>query len=112
MSDSSSYSELFKGKFIDARYIILKLIDYGSYGSVWVSYDIKDLLYCAIKITKEGEYAVGKKEAQIYKKISECKSDYLMNIKRNFDFINDENDVKHHCSVMEIMGCSLYKLIR
>ena len=29
MSDSSSYSELFKGKFIDAKYIILKLIDYG-----------------------------------------------------------------------------------
>lgn len=115
MSDSSEYSDLdnyfgLRGKFLNNKYIILKLIDHGAYGSVWISYDITTSIHYAIKITKKHEYSVGKKESKIYKKINQCKSNYLMNIKDSFDFEND--GVKHYCFVMELMGCSLYKLLK
>ena len=52
------------------RYILIKRLDYGSYASVWIAYDIIDKLYYAIKIHNRESYDIGKRETYIYEKIT------------------------------------------
>lgn len=98
-----------KNEIFDNRYILLKKMGYGSYASVWISYDVIDKKYYAIKINNRDDYDVAIKETNTYNAIKICKSQYIMNIIRTFDHINDG---KHHCVVMELMACSMYDILK
>jgi serine/threonine-protein kinase SRPK3 len=71
---------------------------------------LNDLKYYAIKIHNREDYKTGIKETNIYNKLKAYKSKHLMTILRTFDHATD--DGVHHCCIMDLMACSLYKLIK
>lgn len=103
---------------LDSRYLILRKIDYGSYASVWTSYDLIDKKYYAIKITNREDYKHGCRESKVYEKLAKLKSNYILTCVRSFDHINDEDideddDANiHHCCVLELQSYSIYELLR
>jgi serine/threonine protein kinase len=99
-------------KIMKDRYIIIRCLGKGSFASVWLAYDVTDMTFYAIKISGDDEedYESCKKESEIYNKIREYKCKYLMNSIRSFDI--KEDDIHHHCIVMELMGESLYSYIK
>jgi len=97
-------------QIIHDRYIILKKIGFGSFASVWMTYDTIDNKYYAIKISNIEDYKIGIKETSIYNKIKKFNCPYLMTIVRSFDYKVDNE--KHHCTIMELMGGSLYNYIK
>lgn len=92
------------------RYIILKKIGFGSYATVWLSFDVVLMNYNAIKISNPEDYKTCLKETNVYKKIKEYDSNFLMNIETFFDYKRD--DELYHCEIMNLMGNSLYKHIK
>ena len=110
-SDSDDDQSInWEGKLFDNRYIILKKVSYGNYASVWITYDLHELKYYAIKIHNKNDYDAGVSESEIYNKLKPCKSKHLMTIVRSFD--HETDDGVHHCCIMDLMACSLYKLLK
>lgn len=111
-SDSSSEEEEenWEYQILNNRYIIIKKIGHGSYASVWMTYDIVDSNYYAIKISNKEDYKTCFKEAQMYEIIKKYNCPYLMNIKCTFNYT--VNDTVYHCKVMELMGESIYDYIK
>ena len=115
------------------QYIVVKQLGYGSYASVWLSYDAINKKYVAIKINNKLDYTVAKKESENYLFIKKLNNKYLMDIIDSFDYVEDdvtietrstisedtgdsdtdnsEND-KHHCIVLELMACSIYDVLK
>jgi serine/threonine protein kinase len=103
-----------KFKIID-KYIALHRINYGSYASVWLSYDCDDKKYCVLKIHNREDYKNGKRESRVYDNLASLDCPYIMKQTRNFDYVtspNDDGENIHHCCEMEIMACSLFKLLK
>ena len=102
-----------KYKVLDNRYIIIHRLGYGSYASVWLAYDVNDIdKWVAIKIHNREDYQHGLKETKIYQNINSLKSNRLMTLIRNFDYVSDKDDEIHHCCVMDLLGNSLFGLLK
>jgi len=104
-------------KVFEKRYILIKRLDYGSYASVWMTYDYIDMKYYALKIGNRGDYNASVRESAVYEEIKKLSSQHLMKIVRTFDHIstdddNDNDKNKHHCCVLDLMACSMYKLLK
>ena len=92
------------------KYTVDKILGDGSYSSVWqVSLNKKKY---AIKITKsdKSDEEIGQNEIKILKKIG--KHPYIINMEDSFIFKNGNNNAKHLCMVVDIMGCDLHILKR
>jgi serine/threonine-protein kinase SRPK3 len=119
-SDSSDYADEdlgdeYYGMILDNRYIILHKIGLGGFASVWLSYYINDpkkQYYYAIKIQNPKYYSEAKSEVDTYLKISNIKSEYLINMIEYFKFKPLQSKKYAICMVFELMACSLYQLIR
>ena len=126
-------------KFVDDRYVILYQLGKGAQASVWLTYDMNDCKYYAIKIgfTSENIYDMCVRESSSYDKFAKigCTSSHLINIVRSFDYENSASNLSNnsgsctntsntdadisasssahvnHCIVMELMGYSLYDYI-
>jgi serine/threonine-protein kinase SRPK3 len=119
-SESSDYADEdlgdeYYGMILDNRYIILHKIGLGGFASVWLTYymnDPKKQYYYAIKIQNPEYYSEGKIEVDTYLKISNIKSEYLINMIEHFKFKPLQSKKYAICMVFELMACSLYQLIR
>lgn len=119
-SESSDYADEdlgneYYGMILDNRYILLQKIGLGGYASVWLSYyidDPKKQYYYAIKIQNPEYYNEGNLEVETFLKISNIKSEYLMNMFEHFKFKPLNSKKYAICMVFELMACSLYQLIR
>ena len=92
------------------KYTVNKILGEGSYSSVWeISSNEKKY---AIKITKadKSDEEIGHNEIKILKKLG--KSPYIINMEDSFVFKNSNNNNKHLCMVVDIMGCDLHILKR
>jgi len=113
MSNSSGesiddYSE-FKGTFIN-DYFIIDNIGKGAYGTIWVCYSKKQQEFKAIKICPiiyDIEEEVAYKEIQI---IESLKIPQIIQIYDYFKYTRNDDDFI--CIVMQLLGCSLYDLIK
>jgi serine/threonine protein kinase len=113
--DYSKNGDEFVGDVINNQYMLLYKIGWGSFSSVWLTYDIIDDKFYALKIQTPDDYDEGIKELKIYDMISKiCKNnkevDTLMTIKHNFIF--EKNDDKYVCMLMDLMAGSLYDVIK
>jgi len=97
------------GKIMLDRYVMIKRLDYGSYASVWITYDISDKKYYAIKIHNREDYETGKRETYVYTKLKQYESKHIMTQERNFDF--EEGGI-FHCTIMNLMSTSLHKFTK
>lgn len=119
-SESSDYADEdlgdeYYGMILDNRYIILHKIGLGGYASVWLTYYINDpkkQYYYALKIQNPEYYSEAKIEVDTYLKISNIKSEYLINMIEHFKFKPLQSKKYAICMVFELMACSLYQLIR
>ena len=113
--DYSKNGDEFKGDIINNQYMLLYKIGWGSFSSVWLTYDILDNKFYALKIQTPDDYDEGIKELKIYEMIQKiCKNnksiDSLMTLKHNFIF--EKDDDKYVCMVMDLMAGSLYDVIK
>lgn len=92
------------------KYIILKKIGTGGFASVWLTYDMLDLKYYAIKISNDQMYNICMEETKIYEMIKKYECKHLIEIVTSFNLKND-NEI-YHCNVMELMGQSTYDYIK
>lgn len=118
-SDSSSDSSIdWTNKVFERRYILIKKLDHGSYASVWMAYDAIDTKYYALKIGNREDYKASVRESSVYEALKNINCQHLMKLVRTFDHMsdddneNDETKNKHHCCVLDLMACSMYKLLK
>lgn len=108
------------GKVMNDKYVLIKKIGFGSYATVWLSYDLVKHQYVAIKISNRRDILTAINEVINYKTIEELKSKYLIKPIEIFEHENnfyDDDEVsiehnKHHCIVMELLGSSLYGILK
>ena len=116
-SNSSSYDktlgEEFALSFLNDTYILIDKIGIGSFSSVWLALNIKNLNLYAIKILSIDEYDSGIKEIKILNEISLNKCKYLSVIIEHFEVPNPiiENSI-NLCIVMDLYIGSVYQLLK
>lgn len=98
------------GDIFNNRYIMISKLGHGSFSSVWLSYDHTQNKYVAIKIFNSCDYDDGKKELAIYDEVKKLNIINTMTYIDSFEH-KDEDDI-YLCMVMNLMGCSVYNLIR
>ena len=113
--DYSKNGDEFIGDVINNQYMLLHKIGWGSFSSVWLTYDILDDKFYALKIQTPDDYDEGIKELKIYDMIQNiCKNNKevntLMTLKLNFIFEKDGD--KYVCMLMDLMAGSLYDVIK
>ena len=113
--DYSTNGDEFKNDVINNQYMLLYKIGYGSFSSVWLTYNIEDDKFYAMKIQTPDDYEEGLEELKIYEMISKiCKQNKnlktLMTLK--YSFILEKGKDKYVCMVMELMAGSLYDVIK
>lgn len=116
MSDYSHDKEQYfnwNGKIIQNKYIFIKKLGHGAFASVWLTFDIINKKLFAVKIHNINDYDYGVKEYLLYKKFNDLNIPHILNPIDTFDInIQENSNEKHYCIVMELMGCSLYTIIK
>ena len=96
------------------NYNIITELGSGSYSRVWLGFCIKDGKYYAIKVQNPDDYAEGKDEVKMLKKIPQS----AKHINRLVDYfieerlVDDEEPMKFMCSVYELCCGNLDVLAR
>jgi len=109
MSSSSGSTEHadYKYKIINNRFIVISEIGSGSYGCVWLTYDIVVKKYFAIKI-HPCEYIKHGKRETLVNEIVKNKCPYFVEQMTTFDCVIDDDEC--YCCVMELMSYSMYEI--
>jgi hypothetical protein len=110
--DYSQNGDELIGEVINNKFFLLYKIGYGSFSSVWLTYDISDDKFYAMKIQTPNDYDEGIQELKIYDMIQKiCKeNESLMTIKQYFIMVKDEK--KYVCMLMDLMAGTLYDVIK
>jgi serine/threonine protein kinase len=110
--DYSQNGDELIGEVINNKFFLLYKIGYGSFSSVWLTYDISDDNFYAMKIQTPNDYDEGIQELKIYDMIQKiCKeNESLMTIKQYFIMVKDEK--KYVCMLMDLMAGTLYDVIK
>jgi serine/threonine protein kinase len=110
--DYSQNGDELIGEVINNKFFLLYKIGYGSFSSVWLTYDISDDNFYAMKIQTPNDYDEGIQELKIYDMIQKiCKeNESLMTIKQYFIMLKDEK--KYVCMLMDLMAGTLYDVIK
>ena len=109
--DSESNDKIdVKGKILNEKYLIITKLGCGAFATVWLSYDIKNKSFYAIKIQNADSSDEGMEEVSIYKKINNSDCVYLNNMVDDFKLMTDFGF--NICMVFELMAGSVYDLIK
>ena len=115
----------FYSEVLNNRYLIIKKLGYGSFSSVWMSYDININNLVAIKIINPDDYKEGLLEIKIYETLERINNKYLLTMNECFqvtpihskyytneykDKYNKLND--HIVIVLPLLACSAYDLLK
>ena len=114
LSESSSYEEYnieeLKGDTLNGKYLLINKIGSGAFSTVWLSLNIKNQKYYAIKIQNMEDFDAGINEIDILKKFYNEKCPYISNMVDNF--IYEIEDGSFACMVFELLAGSVYDIIR
>lgn len=113
MSSESSmeYDESeFKGHILNNKYLIINKIGSGAYSIVWLSLNLKNFKYYAIKVQNPDDLDVGLEEIEILKKFGNEKCPYINTIVDSF--IHNIDEDSFICMVFELLAGSVYDIIR
>ena len=112
-SDENDYStngDVFYGEVLQKKYLLIKKIGYGSCSSVWLSYNIDNQKFFALKIQNSEDYEEGKFEVEYLKDLKTYSCQTIANLLEDFKIIIGKN--KYICMVFELMACTVYDIIR
>jgi serine/threonine protein kinase len=105
-STEESKNTVWNCKLINDKYITLKNIGEGSYASVWLSYNICEKKYYAIKICNHKNINNGIKEKNIYYNFEKLNVPNVMKINEYFEYEYD--GFTYYFCVMNLMKYSLF----
>lgn len=101
------------GELLNNKYIIIYKLGSGTFATVWLSYNIKNDNFYAIKIQNVEDFISGQREISIYKKLKKekIKCPYINFLIEDFIYYND-NDGYHVCMVFQLLAGTVYDLIK
>lgn len=102
--------ENLKGEILNGKYLIIYEIGSGSFATVWLSYNINNNKFNAIKIQNTIDYESGIEEVEILKKLNKENCVFANNLLENF--VHTTEDGEHVCMVFELMAGSVYDIMR
>lgn len=108
-SFEEEYNEMLKGELLSNKYLIIYKIGQGTFSTVWLSLNIQNNKFYAIKIQNEDEYNSGEEESNILRKMN-ADGKYLNNLIESLTYESDLG--LHFCMVFELMACSVYDIIK
>lgn len=92
------------------NYVLIHKLGFGSFASVWLSFNKSDKQFYAIKVHNGNDYEAGIKETKIYEILqSKINKKFIVSMKEAFD--EKINDKIYHCEVLELFGYSLYNVL-
>ncbi|KAK0399134.1 hypothetical protein QR680_002916 [Steinernema hermaphroditum] len=110
--DQDGFRPTYVGETLKKRYVLLMTIGNGSYGCVYLSWDLKGTKhkFVVVKISRCSEvfYRVTKKESKRLAKISR-ETNRVAKYLDSFDVKGYRPDRLHHCLVTEALGLSLFE---
>lgn len=109
-STDNEYKYDWNGIIIKKKYICICKLGHGSYSAVWLAYNLIDKTVVAIKIHNSYDYKHGINEYTLYRTFNNLNIPHILNPIELVDLIHE--DEQHCCIVMELMGCSLYDLMK
>ncbi|CAH6421839.1 Protein kinase [uncultured virus] len=112
-SEFSSESEKkndFTGDLLNRKYIPIYLLGSGSFATVWLSYNMINNKFYAIKIQNEKETIAGQEEVKIYKLFNNNKCQFINTMHENFIHVSKYGE--HICMVFDLLAGSVYDLIK
>ena len=89
-SDDNDYSingSIFYGDVLQKKYMLIKKIGYGSCSSVWLSYNVDNQKFFAIKIQNSEDYEEGKYEAEYLRDLKTYNCQFIANLLEDFKII-------------------------
>lgn len=112
-----SYSEseefidpIVSGLLLRNKYILIRKIGSGSFATVWLSYNIQNRTFVAIKIQNPEDIDAGEDEVELFKRMKNDPCPYLNKMLE--DFIDVIEDGEYLCMVFKLMACSVYDIIK
>ena len=120
MSDSSNdtYEDSFSshstsdmiGEIVNNKYVLLYKLGQGAFASVFLTLNLSDKKYYAIKMQDSEESESAYDEINLLKKFNSEKCKYLNNLIESFSC--EVEDVKYICMVLQLMAGSAYDITR
>jgi len=127
-SSDGENGDCFQGEVLLNRYILIKRIGCGAFASVWLSFDVENEKYYAIKIQEAKSYHDGKEEVYFLKELQKYDCKYISNMIDYFVITGNhiqqdyyelskqiqekEKPNRYVCMVFELMACHLFNIIR
>lgn len=109
-TNSIDYDEKLKGEIINKKYILLYKIGGGSFSSVWLSVNIINSKYYAIKVQNLEDYETGIEEINLFLTFNKENNPTINHLIENFIFKTDEGE--HVCMVLDLFAGSIYDIMR
>lgn len=106
----SNCSISLKGIFLNNKYVLIYKIGAGSFSSVWLSVNVFDSKYYAIKIQNTEDYDSGIDEICLLSKFNKERCNYINYLIEDFIYKTDEG--KHVCMVFNLMAGSVYDIMK
>jgi serine/threonine-protein kinase SRPK3 len=100
----------FSGVILNSKYIPIAKLGYGSFSTVWLSYNINNKQFYAIKIQNIEDYVTGVEEVNIFKNLSRNNCDYFNKMVE--DFVHKTEYGDHICMVLDLLAGSIYEVIK
>jgi len=99
--------DICEGMMLHEKYKLIKPLGKGSYATVWMAFCCSNKKFYAIKIHNIDDYNFGKKEVNIYNTLQKkIDKQYIVWMEDTFD------EKLHLCEVLELMGYSLYDVLK
>ena len=99
-----------KNTVINNKYIVLKKIGSGAFSNVWLSYEVENNKFYAIKVQNIEDDEDARKEIKLLVKIKKCQCKNLIEI---VDYFNFQSEFGNHiCIVLPLLGYDLNKVLK
>jgi serine/threonine-protein kinase SRPK3 len=95
---------------LNKKYIVLAEIGHGAFSTVWISYNVNDRKYYAIKIINAEDFDYGEDEVELMRKMRNEKCKYMTILIDDFVMTSDAGE--HVCMVFEVLAGSVHSLMK
>ena len=100
----------FAGIIIFGKYVLITELGSGSFATVWLSYNLKNSNFYAIKIQNPEDYQAGEAEVIVFNAMKTDKCPYINQLIEHFIHKSDYGE--HICMVFELMAGNVYDLVK
>lgn len=108
--DNDHKNKDFSGKVLKKKYIPISKLGSGTFATVWLTYNIENKNFYAIKIQNPDDEEAGMDEVQLFKQLSTTTCPYINKMIEYFMFKDEEDS--YICMVFELLAGSIYDIMK